>query len=56
MNYKSGWGFKPMEEMHYKHCDFLPMDYIEDYYKRTGMIVVTHWAYTKSEFEKSSQR
>lgn len=42
--------------MQYKHCDFLPMDYIEDYYKRTGMIVITHWAYTKSEFEKNRHK
>lgn len=52
MNYKADWGFEPMDEMQYKHCDFPPMDCIKDYYKRTGMIVITHWAYTKSEFEK----
>lgn len=44
--------YKHCEEMQYKHCDFPPMNYIKDYYKRTGMIIVTRWAYTKSEFEK----
>lgn len=43
MNYKAGWGFKPMEE-------------IKEYYERTGMIIITHWAYTKSDFEREILR
>lgn len=43
MNYKADWGFKPMEE-------------IKEYYERTGMIIITHWAYTKSDFEREILR
>lgn len=43
MNYKAGWGFKPMEE-------------IKEYYERTGMIVVSNWALTKYDFEREILR
>ncbi len=43
MNYKAGWGFKPIEE-------------IKEYYERTGMIVVSNWALTKYDFEREILR
>ena len=37
--------------MNYKHWTFKPIEEVKEYYERTGLIVLTHWALTKYDFE-----
>ena len=36
--------------MLYRHWEFKPLGEVLNYYRRTGFIVVTHWAKTEQEF------
>lgn len=36
--------------MLYRHWEFKPLGEVLNFYRRTGFIIVTHWAQTEQEF------
>lgn len=42
--------------MLYRHWEFKPLNEVINYYKRTGFIVVTHWAQDEKEFLADIER